>query len=354
MFFVLKRACNVFVFLYFFSNILLVYECMVYWWKHNYKHLVAKWWWSPLLLLVICLLTLIVIDWETTVPIWAIIVLILVFRGSIWEPNTLLVQKRYFDLPCKAKIALISDLHLGVYKKQKFLAKIIRKINRLRVDYIFIAGDLTYYPNIEALDALFAPLKNSHAPVYLVLWNHDVEQPGYPIRKELTLAIEKTWARLLNNAIVHLAGFTLVWIGDYRAHEDDVSILETVQSKLPVIVLTHNPLTIKKYTDRHHVNLTLCGHTHGWQMRLPFLEKWIWLVSSKVKHSSRWYLSHNTHNFFITAWVWEVGLPMRFFSPPTIDILYLWEKRHTFSKQIKNQIKGYTTTITDILSRKKV
>ena len=245
---------------------------MDYRWNHQYKHRAAKRSWILVLFFAIGLCTLIIIDWETAVHISAIIVLGVIVWGIFAEPNTLIVKKRYFDLACRSKIALISDLHLGIYKKQKFLERVVRKINLLQVDYVFIAGDLTYYPKIDELDRLFAPLAKCHAPVYAVLGNHDVEQPGHPIRPELVAALQKAQVHFLNNDIAHLKGFTLVGLGEHRSKEDDISLLERVSQLLPIVVMTHNPITIKKYTDRHHVDLTLCGHTHGWQITLPFLE----------------------------------------------------------------------------------
>ncbi|MEI6426098.1 MAG: metallophosphoesterase [Candidatus Absconditabacteria bacterium] len=321
-------------------------------WEQKSKLRAAKRGWSPLLLVVLWLCFFIALDWKVGIHFVAIAALGLLLWSIFGEPNTIAIKRRYFNLPCKTKIALISDLHLGIYKKQGFLKRVIKRVNTLHIDYLFIAGDLTYYPNIKKLEELFAPLKESNCPVYLVLGNHDVEKPGHPVRKELEKAIQNTGARLLNNAIVHLSGFTLVGLGEYRSHEDDVSLLETIQSKLPIIVLTHNPITIKKYTERHHVDLTLCGHTHGWQIRLPFLEKGVGMFSSKLKHSSRGYLTHKTHNYFITGGVGEVGLPIRFFSPPTIDVLYMGEKRRTLSKQIKDQLKDYRNKITDVFSMK--
>jgi len=326
-------------------------DYMKFQWQ-TYKLLAAKRWWSPLFLVVLWLCFFIVLDWEVWIHFVALAALGLLLWSIFGEPNTIAIKRRYFGLHCKAKIALISDLHLWVYKKQWFLKRVIKRVNSLHVDYLLIAWDLTYYPKIKDLQELFAPLKESNCPVYLVLWNHDVEKPGHPIREELEKAIQSTWARLLNNSVVHLFGFVLVWLGEHRSHEDDVSLLETIKFKLPVIVLTHNPLTIKKYTERHRVDLTLCGHTHGWQIRLPFLEKWVGLFSSKLKHTSRGYLKHKMHNYFITWWVGEVGLPIRFFSPPMIDVLYLWEKRRTLSKQIKDQLKDYRDKINDVFTLK--
>ena len=44
---------------------------------------------------------------------------------------------------------------------------------------------------------------------------------------------------------------------------------------------------------------------------------------------------------------------MRLFSPPTIDVLYLGQKRLSFHRQVKQQLKEYTHVLGDILQSKK-
>lgn len=316
------------------------------------RHWVAKRWWSILALFSVLLSLFIIKEWNTSIPIFAIIILFLLFRSIFIEPQTILIKKRYFSLPTKARIALISDLHLGIYKKQRFLEKIVKKINTLHIDYVFIAWDLTYYPRKKDLVSLFAPLNECRFPVYAVLGNHDVERPWYLLRDELVAALRKAKVNFLNNTVVDLPEFILIWLGESRSHEDNVEILERVYSSLPLIVLTHNPQTIKKYNHRHYPDITLCGHTHGWQITLPFLKKITWYFSSKIKAHSWWHVEYNWYKYFITSWVGEVWLPMRLFSPPTIDILYFGERRRSRSAKFKDQLIKYKNSLTSILGPK--
>jgi hypothetical protein len=103
------------------------------------KHFIAKRGPAFMVIAFLRLVLFVILDWESKIHLFAITIIGFLLWGTFVEPHTIAVQKRYFDLPCKAKIALISDLHLGLYKKQGFLKRIIKKINRLHVDYIFIA-----------------------------------------------------------------------------------------------------------------------------------------------------------------------------------------------------------------------
>jgi len=88
-----------------------------------------------------------------------LILISLVFIYSRFiETRVISVQKHTFENDIKAKFALISDTHLGIYKGSNFLQKTVDKINAEGdLDFVLIAGDLTYEPNKNRLTEIFAP-----------------------------------------------------------------------------------------------------------------------------------------------------------------------------------------------------
>ena len=56
-------------------------------------------------------------------------------------------------------------------------------------------------------------------------------------------------------------------------NEDRRGLLDVQEFDHPVIALTHNPDTTSSYTEKYRANVTLVGHTHGGQVRIPFLYK---------------------------------------------------------------------------------
>ncbi len=239
------------------------------------------------------------------------------------EPNILTIQKTEIKigLEQKVKIAFISDIHLWIFKKWDFLEKIVEKTNKiLELDYVFIAWDLTYlYSDYEKkeIEELFLEIKNLKVPVYWVLWNHDVEKPWPKVREELKKVMTKFWANFLNNDFVKLKWFTLVWLWDNWGGEDDVSILDNFKETDKIIVLTHNPDTTLKYKNKN-ADLTLCWHTHGGQIKIPFLYK---KIIPTFWDFDEWLTEEENTTLFITSWVWIIWLPFRFLNPPVIDIL---------------------------------
>ena len=239
------------------------------------------------------------------------------------EPNYISVNKTKINIWFKkqVRIALISDIHLWIYKKWDFAEKIVKKLNSLEnIDYIFIAWDLTYLDENKTkfdLEKLFWSFKNIKKPVYWVLWNHDVELPWPKIREELVKEFNKYNFKFLNNEIIEFEDFNLIWLGSHWSWEDKIEILNKIKNSKKNIVLTHNPDTLLKYKNKK-ADLTLCWHTHWWQIKIPFLYK---LVLPVKWNFDEWLTQEKNTQLFITSGLWIIWLPFRFLNPPVIDIL---------------------------------
>jgi uncharacterized protein len=88
----------------------------------------------------------------------------------------------------------------------------------------------------------------------------------------------------------------------------------------PVILMTHNPDIFPSVPDR--VALTLAGHTHGGQVKLPLLGTPV--VPSRF--GSRFAAGHiveGGRHLYVATGLGTSILPVRFRVPPTITILTL-------------------------------
>lgn len=245
--------------------------------------------------------------------------LLLFVYARFIEPQVIITRETEIFVWFDAKVILTSDLHLGRYKWEQFLERVVKKINSLDADAVFIAGDLTYEPDIPELESLFESLQNINKPVYWVLGNHDVERPGPKLRTELVKALDKKNIHFLNNDIVDMWNYTLVWLGSHWSNEDDVDILDDFSQDDNILVLMHNPDTLSKI-DHKKSDLYLAGHTHAWQIRIPWLYK---KVIPTVWNYDVWLTQEIMWSLYISSWLGEIWLPMRFLNPPVIDLLHL-------------------------------
>ena len=251
-----------------------------------------------------------------------IVLFVLANLVTVWaayaEPNMIMVQNHRIETGFQSKFVLISDTHLGEWKKQDYLKRVVNKINEQPdIEAVLIAGDLAYHPKKEKIDKIFAPIKDIKYPTYAVLGNHDVEKPGEPIRKELNKAMDKHGVTMLQNQIVELDSFTLVGLGAFMADEDEVEILEGLEDK-NTIALAHNPDTTLRYNQTIFADLTLTGHTHCGQVRIPYIYKP--LIPTQGDFDKGLY-NLEKGKLFITCGVGEIGMPLRLFNPPTIEVI---------------------------------
>ena len=75
------------------------------------------------------------------------------------------------------KLVLLSDIHTGAFVNEKYLEKVIEKVNEINADLVLIAGDTFDVKafeccNLPKLEEMFRKL-HSKEGVYASLGNHD-------------------------------------------------------------------------------------------------------------------------------------------------------------------------------------
>lgn len=223
--------------------------------------------------------------------------------------------------PVNVKIVLISDQHLGVFKNHDFLNKTVRKINQLNPDLVLIAGDLIYNPTPNQLNTLYAEIINVKAPIYAVAGNHDSAKPGYFTSDEVRKAVGFFKVNFIDNKKVLLKFnkkyLNIFGISDYDEDKMDFSEIRKITKKGNNIILAHNS-DVSRFLPNYNADLLVTGHTHGGQIRIPWIYKK--LIPLAYKFNKGWY-KYNGLSIYVTSGIGEVLLPMRFFVPPEIVVL---------------------------------
>lgn len=271
----------------------------------------------------------------------ASLVFVTVSYGSFIEPQIITVTRRHIDLGVHQPLSIVvlSDMHVGPYKGAAFIRRVVRRVNALLPDLILIDGDFVLGDGIHAeqLEAL-APLQDLHASIgtYAILGNHDhgtyrrllgaERSPSTDQSEYLAAALRSLGIDVLQNAheVVSLGTerIAIAGVDDRTSGKENLdAALAGIDPALPVILLAHSPDVILD-TLSTRANLITTGHTHGGQIRLPFLGP----LSDLPTHLGRKYdqgvfpIDADT-TLAITRGVGESGPRARLFAWPEILLL---------------------------------
>jgi len=172
-------------------------------------------------------------------------------------------------------IAHLSDLHLTGQLAPEFFQEVVRLTNQLDADLIAITGDIVDKARcLDWIPDTLGPLR-ARQGVYFVLGNHDTRVPDpRRLRRALAAAgmidLGGHCRRIeVRGLPVILAGNELPWFGPAADLGDCPGDVPADPRPLR-IVLSHSPDQID-WARAHDVDLLLCGHTHGGQIRLPLI-----------------------------------------------------------------------------------
>jgi predicted MPP superfamily phosphohydrolase len=158
--------------------------------------------------------------------------------------------------------------------------------------------------------------------VFVSMGNHDYFGEGEP----LISMLGSKGARVLRNEGVVLerdgARLYLAAIDDTWTRRDDMArALKDRPERTPTILLAHDPERFRA-AAREKVELTLSGHTHGGQIAVPFLYRWLSL-SHLTHHYHVGLYQRGSSKLFVHPGLGTTGPPMRLGVAPAVVILTL-------------------------------
>ena len=232
----------------------------------------------------------------------------------------------------KLTISVIADLHAGGPNMGiERISRIVETSNALRPDIVLLLGDFvaTHKFVTEPIPAPVwaAELSRLKAPlgVHAILGNHD----WWFHEADIRLALKRVGIPVMENDAVLLgepgARFWLAGIGDqlavplgqgrFRGVDDLPATLAMIGSDEPVILMVHEPDIFTRVPDR--VSLTLAGHTHGGQIRLPF----VWPAFVPSQYGARFAYGHiveGGRDLIVSGGLGTSAVPLRVGVPPEI------------------------------------
>ena len=311
--------------------------------------------------------------YDNQIIYWLLIALSLLYIYMSWvEPNRLRVSRFSINLTVPAtyqsatdislvasssqlikrqaaKIAVLSDIHVGIFSNPHQLARLVKCLNRLDVDAVLILGDWLY--QATTLDAQLSPFKTLNKPCYTVLSDADTQQVVDDAQNSesasstsLINILPAFGIQLLPEQGLRIAGIKIIGIHNGSTMDLPRVIEQQRSAGQPLVIATHdikqleaNPRTL---SDANNDTLVIAGQTHGGQVNIPILTPLMVraLTGNKLaaglrqpdipKQSDYHPKALNEdgkprkrYQVWVNTGIGVTGLPFRFNCPPTIDVL---------------------------------
>lgn len=248
-----------------------------------------------------------------------------------WERNWVEMVRLTMSLPQLppawrgAKIAHFSDLHLGHFCSPADVQVVVDLINQEKPDFICFTGDLVE-DGTDMLAEAVPVLAQMDCPYgkYAVLGNHDyrnresslvrdaLEASGFSVLDNQHMRLEK------DDAALYVAGVDDVLLGRPDLH----AALHGIPDGETVILLAHEP-DFAEVSSQFPVHIQLSGHSHGGQVRLPFLGALVTPPLARNYVQGLAYAGERGMPVYTNRGLGTTQLPIRFLCRPEITVLTL-------------------------------
>jgi predicted MPP superfamily phosphohydrolase len=225
------------------------------------------------------------------------------------------------------RITQLTDVHHSRILGLDEVRRVVELAQQTRPDMFVLTGDYTtsyrrfIEPCAEALSSLNAP-----EGVWAVLGNHD-----HYTDPELTArALERHHISVMNNAHTTLRrgpdALQLSGIDDWTWNAVDwTRAFSGLNPSTPTVLLSHQP-SVLDFEQTREVSLILSGHTHGGQLRLPFVGAPARFATTDLKYDRGLFRRGETQ-LYVSSGTGVIGLPVRLGVRPEIAVLRLKAKK---------------------------
>lgn len=246
------------------------------------------------------------------------------------------------------RVLQFSDLHIGsMVNPEREVAKIVSIANAQKADVIIFSGDLIEIRQSELTPHIMSTLRELKAKdgIYSVIGNHD---RGVYVRDSITITPAMTTAQVIaseramgwrvlddESAFIYRGGDSIAITGisfsqelqekRHASHLPDIGITDAyngLNSNTFNITISHIPQLWEQIIELGIADITLSGHIHAMQIKLPIGQRGI--SPSQIKHkwwsglyeeSGRW--------LYINDGIGCAMWPMRIGARPEITVIEL-------------------------------
>ncbi len=262
--------------------------------------------------------------------IFIILLIIIVYARYVGTSG--LITKEYTlseDIPSGfdgMKIVHFSDVHFNRAITIDKVNEIVDEINLIDPDIVVFTGDLID-KDVELDSDDFKVLTDSLSRItakygkYAVTGNHDDENI-----EEITDILNNSGFNYLDNSydLIYDSSDEIIFIGgigNVTNGKDDIDkaleYLKDKEDKIYTIVLVHEPDISTKIVKDYEPNIILAGHSHGGQIRLPFVGA-IYTPEYAKKYYDEYYKIGNT-SLYVSSGIGVSTVNYRLWNRPSIN-----------------------------------
>jgi len=245
------------------------------------------------------------------------------------------------------RIVQISDIHLGSWASVEPMKEAVSMINTLQADVVLFTGDLVNFSTDEAyrFKEILSQME-ARFGVFAILGNHDygdyLSWPDETAKQENMERMyrfydEIGWKLLRNEHFVLDRGgekLAIVGVENWSSHKrfpkhgDLRKALKGTEEVPYKILMSHDPTHFEKQVAGRHpdIDLTLSGHTHGFQFGVEF-KNFRWSLAQYVyKYWAGLYTvaaGSKEQHLYVNRGLGMVGYPGRVGILPEITLITL-------------------------------
>ncbi len=193
----------------------------------------------------------------------------------------------------------ISDIHVGNRVSSKYLKESLQKAQQYKPDFVVYTGDFVHYESSEQLEQLKDVLQyvvKGKIATLGVLGNHDYgkDWKESKVADQIESILTNHHIQILRNTKKEIEGLQFIGIDDYwGTNFYPNQVMNQLDKEKPSICLCHNPDVCDLAIWNNFEGWILSGHTHGGQVKPPFLKPPILPVKNKRYSSGKIPLSNN-------------------------------------------------------------
>ncbi|MBU9673357.1 metallophosphoesterase [Planococcus sp. CP5-4] len=253
------------------------------------------------------------------------------------------------------EIAVIGDFQIGMWlDNDSIVEQMAEKLVELNPSAVLFLGDYIYHSvdnhekEHQRVKELIKPLTDSDIPVFAVLGNHDYDMasqtadPNEELAEKMKSALQEVGITVLNNesaALTHTdngvevgnalsESLYIVGLGaEWPELADSSAAFAGVPDSAARLVMMHNPETFGTLPAKS-APVSVAGHTHGGQMRIPGTPGWSYTALINDKEDDYMYgwiddYGATGNHLYINPGVGFSILPLRINCPPEITLFKL-------------------------------